>query len=73
MGVSFQKRLSLGKGLSANLSKRGVSISFRIPGIGSINFNPRDGKIRFSASKGPFRVRKTLPAKPAEGGAAEEG
>jgi hypothetical protein len=71
MGVGFQKRVSLGRGLSANLSTKGLSISFRIPGIGSLNFNPRDGKFRISASKGPFRVRRTLPVKPKEGGEAE--
>jgi len=61
MGVSFSKKVPLGKGLSANVSKSGVSFSLKLP-FGSLNL--RNGKLTFSAGKAGFRVRETLNKKP---------
>ena len=61
MGVSYGKRIKLGKNAYANISKSGVSFSYRFPGLGSINL--KNGKITVSASKAGFRFRETLNKK----------
>jgi len=62
MGLSFNKKVPLGKNVSVNLSKSGVSFSLKLPGFGSLNL--RNGKLTFSGGKAGFRLRETLNKKP---------
>lgn len=62
MGLTYQKKIPIGKNLNLNVSKSGVSFSFKIPGIGSLNL--RNGKLTFNAGKAGFRLRETLNKKP---------
>lgn len=70
MGISFQKKIPLGSGLSLNFSKTGISFSLKVPGIGSLNL--RDGRVTFSGSKAGLRVRKTLTNPKVKKGGKEE-
>ena len=70
MGISYSKKIPLGKGVSMNVSKSGVSLSLKLP-FGSLNL--RNGKLTFSGGKAGFRLRETLNKKPkAKNAKAEE-
>ena len=64
MGLFFRKRIKINNGLSLNLSKKGLGVSFGIPGcrmsIGA------DGKKSINMCKNGIYYRKTLSNKKEE-------
>ena len=62
MGFRFRKSIKLGKGVRLNLSKRGVGMSFGIPGTG-ISYSTNSGRKR--KRKSSYKVTsEPKPKKP---------
>lgn len=61
MGLGFSKRINIGNGLFLNLSKGGVSLSMKMPLLGTINL--KNGKVNYTKSLMGMRYRKTFNMK----------